>query len=1519
MPTIGNITFTEPTPSTTFPLVTDFPWGRVDNPPVAEHRMGANSANGKVTQRYKLGTGAKTFTIKVSALTPQKRQDLIDFWFANRGAYGSFYYNAPNEDGTFTEYVCRFADQNLELDYLYGAISSVGVQLVEFPQDVSSYTVAAEALRIGDRLLPDSLEEQLAKQVQEIIPLIRIECRDGTYPVIYLSDRRCVVGENTYEPRLLDWDGIEQSMDGSSDVAQFTLGNADRVLTLLANDVDLYRADLQFSLYHVGTQTKLNLWRGDVIDWNAAVGSPELHVSASDGFYELKQSYPRRKVSRTCWKKYKDALLCPWADESNQTYTERSLPQSDGSSKLYVFQPDDAKCDKSWDGPNGCLAHGMESRFGGIVAYPQSVRTKDNSTGHFGFGRSPLTSTSLIADSIYGQVIPEIYAQVNHYDPAVGFPVNCKIAAGRDEGDFYTALGIVGEGPIVEYASPRFEPLTAQALVDAGIRELQPGESPATIISLPFNPHKLDGQDHHGFVSDKNKNNYGLRLGNITGVPPTGPHMGTHGLDPVPADTGSNFSLGEGGAGIQRYGPERAAGTAFCEIRRKDEKGLQLSRLEEHAMQVSIRQGLAMWTWTDNGDGTFTRAEEMFGTWNPIWIAVNVILRAKGLLYATAEEQIEVFDCRSACSAAAICDEEVTKMIGTGKEIQFRFIGILQEAKPLRDWLQEILNTCLGYYTFAFDRIRFGLRANSSAIEQFSDGNVVWGSLQYEPLKPAFWQITGNFADEEYGFVANSVEIYDETYGERVGGVPQRSEINYVGVPSKSQIARLITTRLREELGGWQEPVQRVARRGRFKTTLLGLSVEPGMVCRFDHEDMPDYPATAEGSSDPEEARKNHIQFRVQRWRLNKDYSIDVDFRTVHNEVYDLISGPKPADVGLIALPQEETFKPADWRFYASTQRDGFLRLNRIAVGTHKQTVHRGTFEVYHCNEASNAYGTVVGTISDSDTSFTMSGHPPVDGLWIMIDSELMYVERYEPIDSNFGTVTVQRGQIGTKASAHSRHTCTVTWKDPDNPCHLRVDTTDGFLPGARVVVNDGGPDSQQPIATVDGSDLYTTLPVETADVGDELYTDPRLWMIDLRHEEVTFQPRFFSSANRSKWEYPIELRNAGVVMIRGTLINTRGIKSDPVYVFPSGGDGMNPATAAEMSAVGFSTPWPHRIRTLGGQMLQFPRVNLPVGELEANHSDPTKRTWQPIRLSEAQPFEKAYAEVTGGVANAIAPPAGVSAVVPTELRASGTITLSGEIDAESMICVTIEGDNELLVPTWVARDHAGVTTLEDAAEALRDWMNGDEAFPTYYSASASGGVVTITAKGTSAGEIVTDVAGSIVATADGMTSRLGVLTGRKYACAYRAGSYLSALSPVSASTGPTGAADRVEIKDIPVSGDDRVTAIWLYATPDGADEPFYLVAETANGTEFATDSTHESGLTGQPSYPGAIQPGLEGTVSVVLKKNGTPWCQMVVPKDGSKSNEVHGFALDPAAEGTEITLDVNNQAEELDLAVTVQ
>ena len=396
---------------------------------------------------------------------------------------------------------------------------------------------------------------------------------------------------------MLDFDGISQSIGNEADEARFTFGNADRVMRDLANDVDLFRASIEFSLFHVGTGIKLDLWKGEVVNWEMDSG-PEFQVTAAAGLYELNLPYPTRRISRQCWKDFDDSQACPFAS------------QSTGMDLTHFPNADRKSCDKGYDSPNGCLAHGMKRFFGGVLAEPQGVRIKDNTTGTWGFGRSSITSVSLVAESIYDEVVPEIYT-----DSAM--PVNCKIAAGRDESDFYEALGIVGEGPLGSYATPG-------SLDDFGN---QVG-------------HKLDGQLHHGYPGS-----LGLRT-----------YLGTD-----PAGSTDFFSLDQGGdqtggdwrkvfSGGSTYKDNFAAGLAFIVIRKSDAKGLQLSQPGDHQMRAVVAQGMSGWVWTAPGE----RSPQVLT--NPIWIVINMLLRARGLRFADAETAEQYFDVDACIAAASICD-----------------------------------------------------------------------------------------------------------------------------------------------------------------------------------------------------------------------------------------------------------------------------------------------------------------------------------------------------------------------------------------------------------------------------------------------------------------------------------------------------------------------------------------------------------------------------------------------------------------------------------------------------------------------------------------------------------------------------------------------------------------------------------------------------------------------------------------------------------------------------------------------
>jgi hypothetical protein len=887
----------------TFPLTSDVGYGFSQDRPVVVHQFGELDA--KAEQRYAVGLGPRRFAFRRRHLSTRDRATLVSFWEGLQGAWKSFTYNVPNPDQTTTPTKVTWEYAPLAIQYLPNACQT-GFNFIEVPDPTAapSYAVNSTCLRFPSA----ALQSALLSQVQQIIPLVHIRVRESAMPDIYVSDRRVTVGGQLYLPRVLGIGEpgsdviISQDIKGTADNVQFTFGNADRVMTQLANDTDLKYAQIDLSLFHVNSGILLQLWSGFIISF-VADGSPQFTVQCSDGLYQITQMYPVRAISRQCWKTFNDGVNCPYA--------------AHGSGG------DPTSCDYYFDSANGCQAHGMTQYFGGQPAEPQGVVIKDNSTGLWGFGRSTVTATSIISDTIWGNALQEIWCN-DDGDPGKAFWVNCMIAAGRDESDFYDALGIVGAGPIGRYT---------------GMLVYQNADGYRYIIA-PM----LDGQPPHGFKVDGGLN-----------VISDNPNMGLREVAGADPQTDS-FSLGQGTP--QVWGPQRAAGTAFVEIRRTDQSGIQPSTTDQHQMQVPISQGLTGWTWDQNGNRT-----TVTGLTNPFWIAVNSLLHALGLAGAPSGTQLNqiVLSCLvvgDGSGAAEIADTLVTPVVGTGVEKQFRFQGVLAQQKPFRDWLVEILACGLGFFTWEFGKLKVGCRINASSVDAFTLGNILFQSLRLEPLDASFEHLIIDFADQAYQYQANTAEYQDKSHAAYFGraGAPLTARQHLVGCATISQALRLAATRTREEIGGVNPAEWRNARAATWKTTLLGLNNEVGQVVSMTHLDVPGMKGTCSVTSgqcgnlagDPldkfivnKEVLINGVQstvtqiftssdyktvtgfavspapadstnatfrfitadFRIHSWRLHKDWSVTITGKTVTASMYDLDVGPKPLDVTPAPLP----------------------------------------------------------------------------------------------------------------------------------------------------------------------------------------------------------------------------------------------------------------------------------------------------------------------------------------------------------------------------------------------------------------------------------------------------------------------------------------------------------------------------------------------------------------------------------------------------------------------------------------
>lgn len=897
-------------PSQVFPITSQRQgWQRTQSLQVVAHQFG--SGDSKIEQRFYLGPGKQTFVVNLQPMSPERRTALLNFWTVLAGPTQAFYYDAPNDDGqATTRYTVIFdPEQSLAITNASDLISSTAVTLLVIPTSIPSYSVGSVNLRFPST----ALQSQLLQQQQELIPLITIIPRyysnsnsritfgsiagpninifwttnlttkvalyagnptnpsapispyyinngtsgtatipffpgaeyvltdaltgrvlasnvyGGTDP-IYISDRNCIVNGVTYHNRFITHQGIAQHL-GPSDDATITLANADHAFTKLKNLVNLQRASISFDLYHIRSQILLQFWKGEIKDWTGDEG-PSFDISCSDIIYELQLPYPTRTITRDCWKPFNLEPFCPYA--------------SQGSGGDPTF------CDKGFDTLSGCQSHGMDNFFGGVVANPQAVTIRDNGSS----GRPTITVTSIASDTMYGRALQEIYTDIP-------MPVPCIIADGRDESDFYEAIGIIGAGPILQFGAVQNQLLDGQTQ------------------NYPYSPITVFGNDP----------------------------------EPTP------FSLDAGGR--FQY-PYKAAGVARISIRRTDTKGIQPSTPDSHSMVAEVAQGLKGLIWfspgVNNGGPTMLLT-------NPAWIAINAFLKALGLgPGASVPSQESVFDVNSSIAVAAICDTYVQTLVynrnpvqlpvdglntGIGNwtpidstqpqlptELQYQFRGVIRDQYPLRQWLDQIMINCLGFWYTVYGKLFLGIRTNASAAEAFTVGNMIWKSYSEKPINPEYNDLTASFADQDFRFAQNTCRYYDEGHakalGTNVSPRYEKGQINLPGICNASQALRVTATRCREEIGGVNEFEWKNARVAQWKTTVLALNCFPGQVVSVTHPD------TAGG----------YGKFRIQSLTLGPDYSITIQGTTVTDSMYDLSIGPKPTDVAppwLPVIPNIET------------------------------------------------------------------------------------------------------------------------------------------------------------------------------------------------------------------------------------------------------------------------------------------------------------------------------------------------------------------------------------------------------------------------------------------------------------------------------------------------------------------------------------------------------------------------------------------------------------------------------------
>jgi hypothetical protein len=1025
--TIGRVTVpTVINSGQTFPLTTQYPFGFSVERPVIVHRFG--SLDAKQEQRYYVGIGPRKFQFKRPNLNWTESNQLKSFWESMQGPWKTFTYTVPNADGTTTGVLVTFEQVPISFEYLRNA-AQIGLNFVEVvdPTSAPTYTINSTCLRFPS----SALSTALLSEVQQIIPLLHIRVRESAVADIYLSDRRVTVGGQLYLPRLVGIGEsgsdvlISQDIKGTSDNVRFTFGNGDRVMTRLANDTDLKYAEIDLCLFHVNSGILLQLWKG-VIQNFTSDGTPIFPVTCSDGFFQIMNQYPERQVSRQCWKTYNDGVNCPWASKGRS------------ASAVTAAGGDPTSCDYYLESANGCQVHGMSSYFGGHQADPQGVVIKDNSTGFLGFGRNTVTATSILSDTIWGLALPEIWCNSGG-NPLYAFMANALMVAYRDESDYADSLGILCAGPIGGF--------TCMYVV-------QNADGYRYVVA-PM----VDGYTPQGFKVDGNLN--------VVKNSPIGAPREVLGNDPA-IPTFDYFSLGSGSP--QVWEPNvYAAGTAACEIRIVKSSTIQPSTPDQHQMTVPIDYGMWGWTWDQSGNRTAVK-----GLINPFWIAVNMLLRAMGLYGdpstgsnpaggtgPTSSAQLATFVLSSlivgdGSGAAEIAADNVAAILGTGVETQFQFQGIISSQKPFRDWLTEVLNCCLGFYTWEFGQLKLGCRINASAVDAYTLANSLFQSLRLTPIQAGFEHLVLSFADVAYQYQANTAEYCDKSHAAYYGraGSPLTSQMHSVGCSTLSQALRIGATRTREEIGGVNYAEWRDARAATWQTTLLGLGNEVGQVVSMTHPDIPGLHGTCsvagtsvtwvsgdafDKSMQNKEVVINGVQttvtlcftdptyttvtglllasapgdgtnlpfqiitmsFRIQRWSLKKDWSVQIEGQTVTDSMYDLDVGPKPMDVVPAPLPPlfypiplgpawapyqvqaaaNDALFPGEWTFdtnqsYAQLA-DGSMLANLLITG--KLPVNEFS--------ATGAGAPGIGSISQSTTGGSLPGNVTLRVAICAIDS----------------------------------------------------------------------------------------------------------------------------------------------------------------------------------------------------------------------------------------------------------------------------------------------------------------------------------------------------------------------------------------------------------------------------------------------------------------------------------------------------------------------------------------------------
>lgn len=821
----GIIPIEDPVISGVYPLEPDFDVTR---------RLGNNYIVHKISlkkeQRIRKTFNTNSWVLSHETLTAAELQLLVDFYDDHKYPWQLFYFYDPHETqylggavdltgaSTIGRYTVRFADTQLSHEAVRHHLFSGTLEIVEVNTSTTPVVCHGGWSYLSDRYPSDT---QGGAQVLAWYTKAELTGDRDIVPLIVFVPTISPDAPPSYTFGVSDRLADVLSTFGPSSPVFFSGVYQPRLLDWeITQEIDsgdtvrivLDDADHIFSDY----AQQISLDRAGVrffVYKNNPFGG--------QGFHNLWQGY----VTTWTWNRADGTFIIDC--EGGLHGLKRSMPRRSGATVCpWQFNDgfecpyatagsggDPDSCDKGLDTPNGCTAHGMTNYFGGVNPKPITISGKLNDTGFAGLMRKGYTSTSTPIKSIQSEVIPLVYGTGRQIVPATIFET-------RDESEFFVAAGIVSEGQIRSIG---------QVLLDG--QTMHPGYSPI------------------------------IAQGTI------GQNIGTH-IDPA----------------------FRSSHTCFVSVRRVDEVGFKNPN-DTHSILVEVKEGLwgtGIWWWT----GPFANASD-FPTNCPPCIALNFVLRAMGIQHPQYNPDLlkdTVVEIERFIQCVNHCETLVPSLTGGADEKRYEFRGVVKDLKPAIEHLRDILASAPIDLVYTVGKVSFKIRkddiTNPPPLQLTFEHleNIIQGSFTSSRREPRFNELKILFSDIALDFQENSITVYDEQaqirsgilfnssshQGEKKPHVKQ-AQMNAIGLFNKSQVIRLATQLLREELGGATEQEQLDARDVSFTAPLIGISVEIGDIISVVHPELPN----------------GQAYVRLKRWQFTSNWDVQLSGSTVTASMYD--------------------------------------------------------------------------------------------------------------------------------------------------------------------------------------------------------------------------------------------------------------------------------------------------------------------------------------------------------------------------------------------------------------------------------------------------------------------------------------------------------------------------------------------------------------------------------------------------------------------------------------------------------